>query len=74
MINRIIKYGLKVARFGFTDIIDQARMGKEVVIIEVGNDRKSKYGYIVRKMTDEELASVPAKVKVAKVPLPLPQV
>lgn len=72
MLGRLIKYGLKAARFEFTDIIDAARRGQEVVIVEIGNDRKSKHGYIVRKMTPDELAAVPAKPKVAKASLPLP--
>ena len=61
MLGRLIKYGLKTARFEFTDIIDNARSGTEVVIVEIGNDRKSKHGYIVRKMTPDELAAIPPK-------------
>ncbi|AUR84137.1 hypothetical protein NVP1049O_28 [Vibrio phage 1.049.O._10N.286.54.B5] len=72
MLERVIKYGLKVARFGFTDIIDAAREGREVVIVEIGNDRKSKHGYIVRKMTPDELAAVPAKPIKPKTSLPKP--
>lgn len=72
MLDKLIKYGLKAARFEFTDIIDAARSGQEVAIIEIGNDRKSKHGYIVRKMTADELASVPPQVKKLKTPIPLP--
>lgn len=68
----MIKYGLKAARFEFTDMIDTARSGEEVTIVEIGNDRKSKFGYVIRKMTDEELAAVPKKNKPKPLPLPTP--
>lgn len=68
----MIKYGLKAARFEFTDMIDAARSGEEVTIVEIGNDRKSKFGYVIRKMTDEELAAVPKKDKPKPLPLPTP--
>ena len=69
----MITYGLKNARFGFTDIINAARDGDTVSIVEIGNDRQSKYGYIVRKMTPEELAAIPDKPKKVKITLPLPE-
>ena len=72
MFKGLVKYGLKAARFEFTDIIDAARNGEEVAIVEIGNDRLSKRGYIVRKMTDEELKNVPKRVKPESLPLPPP--
>ena len=68
----MIKHGLKTARLEFTEIIDEVREGREVSIVEIGNDRKSKHGYIVRKMTADELAAVPPKKVVSKIPLPKP--
>lgn len=72
MFKGLVKYGLKAARFEFTDIINAAREGEEVAIVEIGNDRKSKRGYIIRKMTDDELNTIPKKVKPAELPIPKP--
>lgn len=66
IMERHIVKGLRDARFGFTDMIDAARDGKEVIIIESGQNRKVKRAYKLVEITAAEAESL------AEVTLPSP--
>lgn len=67
---RFILRGLKAARFGFTEMIDRARAGEEVIIIEKGHARNNPNGYRLVKLTEAELQQVINNDPVSSMPKP----
>lgn len=65
-------YGLKKARFAFTEIINTCRTGEDVLILEIGHDRRCTNGYRLVKLSDEEIAELRDSRPDSDKPRPLP--
>ena len=74
---RHIVKGLKQARFGFTDVITNAKAGKEVIILEIGHNRKKAKAFRLVALTAEETAllfDTEPTLNIPKVGIPAPDV
>lgn len=70
----MIVRGLKAARFEFTDMMNAARDGEPVIILEIGHDRKANTGYMLVRITEEELKRELLKDPSMNIPAPcIPQ-
>ncbi len=57
MARKVVR-GLRNARFQFTDMMDAARAGEEVIIIEVGHNRQSEIAYRLVRIQNSEISGL----------------
>lgn len=53
MAERVFIRGLKPARFGFSDVLDHLKAGKEVIVIEYARDKTPLNAYCMTKLPDD---------------------
>lgn len=71
MADQVFIKGLKLARFGFSEVLDHLKADKEVIVIEYNRAREPVGAYRMVKMPDDEAMTMIKTHPALNIPKPL---